>query len=84
MYGLVLVVIALIMAWILQVVFKNMKIKGEYWNRFIGAVIGALLGDLLLGNWGWMLAGYNVIAGIIGSFLIGWLYMYVYINKVQK
>lgn len=93
MYVLVLIVVSLIMAWILQVAFKNIevkevafkniKVKGGYWNRFVGAIIGALLGDLILGNWGWMLGGYNVFAGIIGSFFIGWGYLSIFKQKSE-
>lgn len=83
MYVLVLIVLSLIMAWMLQVIFKNIEVKGGYWNRLVGAIIGALLGDLILGNWGWMLAGYNVFAGIIGSFFIGWLYISIFKEKSQ-
>lgn len=81
MYVLVLIIIALIMAWLLQVIFKKIEIKGGYWNRLVGTTIGALLGDLILGNWGWMLGDFNVIAGIIGAFLIGWLYMLMFKKK---
>ncbi|KUK54831.1 MAG: hypothetical protein XD79_0831 [Atribacteria bacterium 34_128] len=84
MYVVVLIVIALIIAWVLQMVFKDLEIKGGYWNRVVGAAIGALLGDLILGNWGWMLWGFNVIAGIIGSFLIGWLYIYLFKKLIEE
>lgn len=84
MYVVVLIVIALIMAWVLQQVFKDLEIEGGYWNRVVGAAIGALLGDLILGNWGWMLWGFNVIAGVIGSFLIGWLYIYLFKKLYKK
>ena len=77
MYFLVLIIVSLIMAWVLQTSFKSKEIPGGYWNRLVGAIIGALLGDLVLGDWGWMLAGYNVVAGIIAAFLIGWLYIYI-------
>jgi uncharacterized membrane protein YeaQ/YmgE (transglycosylase-associated protein family) len=83
MYVVVLAVIALIVAWLLQIIFKNIEIKWGYWNRVVGAAIGALLGDLILGNWGWMLGGFNVIAGIIGSFLIGWAYLLIF-KKIFK
>ncbi|KQC09116.1 MAG: hypothetical protein APR54_13130 [Candidatus Cloacimonas sp. SDB] len=83
MYVIVLAVIALVMAWVLQIIFKHIEIKGGYWNILVGATIGALLGELILGNWGWMLWSFNVIAGIIGSFLIGWIYMLIF-KKFKK
>jgi len=84
MYILVLIIIAVIIAWLLKFIFKNIEIKGGYWNCLVGAVIGTLLGDLILGNWGWMLAGFNVIAGIIGAFLIGWLYVLIFKKKSKS
>ncbi len=78
MYILTLIIISLIMAGILQGAFKTMEIPGGYWNRVVGAVIGALLGELALGDWGWMVAGFNIFAGLIGSFLIGWLYIVLF------
>jgi len=84
MYVIILAVIALIIAWLLQVIFKAIEIKGGYWNRVVGAAIGALLGDLILGNWGWMLGGFNVIAGILGSFLIGWAYLLIFKKKTEN
>jgi len=83
MYYVVLIVVSLLVAWVLQAIFKNLEIPGGYWNRLVGAVIGALLGDLLLGDWGWMLAGYNVIAGVIGAFVIGLLYIFLF-NKFSS
>ena len=81
MYFLVLLVIALIMAWLLQVIFSNKEVPGGYWNRLIGALIGAWIGDLALAEWGWMLAEFNVIAGLVGSFVIGWVYILLVAKK---
>lgn len=77
LYLLVFVVISVIMAGVLQFAFKNLEVPGGYWNRLVGSLIGAIIADLVLGDWGWMLAGFNVIAGLIGAFLIGWLYIYL-------
>ena len=81
MYFVVLVVIGLIIAWLLQVIFSSKEVAGGYWNRLVGALVGAWVGDLVLGDWAWMLSGYNVIAGIIGSFLIGWIYILLVAKK---
>jgi uncharacterized membrane protein YeaQ/YmgE (transglycosylase-associated protein family) len=83
-YWLVLIIIALLMAWILIEAFKTKDISGGYWNVLIGALIGAWLGDIILGDWAWMLVGYNVIAGFIGSFVIGWLYILLVSKKEPK
>jgi len=85
LYVLVLLVLSVLMAGIFQYGFKKLEVPGGYWNRLFGSVVGALVGELVLSNWviggwGWMLAGFNVIAGIIGSFLIGLLYIFI-VNK---
>lgn len=85
MYILVLLILSALVAGIFQYGFKKLEVPGGYWNRLVGSVIGGLVGDLVLRNWvihewGWMLAGFNVIAGIIGSFLIGLLYIFI-VNK---
>lgn len=81
MYVVVLIVIALIVAAILQAKFSSREIPGGYWNILVGALIGSWIGDIILGDWAWMLAGYNVIAGIIGSFIIGSLYILIVAKK---
>ncbi len=84
MYVVVLIIVSFIIAWILQISFKSLEVPGGYWNRFAGAIIGAFIGELILGNWGWMLAEFNVIAGIIGSFVIGWFYTYLFSKKKKS
>lgn len=81
MYFVVLIVTALVVAALLQAIFSSREVPGGYWNRLVGALIGAWVGDLILGDWAWMLAGYNVIAGIIGSFIIGMLYIMIVAKK---
>lgn len=39
----------------------------------IGGLLGAYLGGVLIGKWGWMLGGLNVIGGIIGALVISYL-----------
>lgn len=63
---------------------KEKTLKGEPWIRFIVTIIGAWLGDVILGDWGWMLAGYNVIAGIIGSFVLGWIWTAVGVEETAS
>ena len=78
MYWLVLIVISLIISW----VFNNYYKEEQYWNLLVGALVGAWLGEIILGDWGWMLADFNVIAGIIGSIVIGWLYLLI-LTKIR-
>ncbi len=77
MYLLSFIVVSLVVAYILQISFKKMEVRWGFWNRLLGAAIGAIAGDLALGDWGFMFGGYNVIAGIIGAAIIGWLYIYI-------
>ncbi|ACL70360.1 hypothetical protein [Halothermothrix orenii] len=81
MYYLILIVVSLVVAGILHYALKEKTIPGGYWNLLVGSIIGAFLGDLILGDWAWMLAGYNVIAGIIGALVIGWLYTLLFNQK---
>lgn len=81
MYWLVLIIIVIIVATLLRQAFKKRKIRGGYWNILIGTAIGAWIADVLLGNWGWMTYGVNVIAGIIGSLIIGGIYTIVVAKK---
>ncbi len=46
----------------------------SWWTSLIAALVGSWLGDLLLGDWAWIVAGFNVIAGVIGAALLTWLW----------
>ncbi|MGO0059846.1 hypothetical protein ACTID9_07520 [Brevibacillus fluminis] len=48
--------------------------KDMWWASLIATLVGTWLGDFLLGDWAWMLAGFNVIAGIIGGVVFNWLW----------
>jgi uncharacterized membrane protein YeaQ/YmgE (transglycosylase-associated protein family) len=48
---------------------------GGWWATLIAAIAGAGLGDWILGDWVWVLAGYNVIAGAVGALTLYWLWM---------
>ena len=71
------IVVSLAVAYLLQITLKKREIPGGFWNRLLGAAVGAIAGDLLLGDWGYMLGGYNILAGIIGAVVIGALYIYL-------
>ena len=77
MYIISFIVVSLIVAYILQISFRKLEVPGGYWNRLIGSAFGAIVGDLTLGDWGWMFGGYNVIAGALSAFIIGALYIYI-------
>ncbi|HZG14788.1 MAG TPA: hypothetical protein VE710_07160 [Candidatus Bathyarchaeia archaeon] len=48
-----------------------------WWASLIAALLGSWLGDMLLGDWLWMLAGFNVFAGAIGAIVLTWLWSLV-------
>jgi len=77
MYIISFIVVSLVVAYILQITLKKREVPGGFWNRLLGAAVGAIAGDLVLGDWGYMFGGYNVIAGIIGAVIIGGLYIYL-------
>ncbi|WP_245590418.1 hypothetical protein [Aneurinibacillus terranovensis] len=48
-----------------------------WWASLIATLIGSWLGDFLLGDWVWVIAGFNVIAGAIGAIVFNWLWSLV-------
>lgn len=76
MYWIVLIVVGVIVSLVFNpIFFKGKTFKyGGYWSILIAALLGAWVGDLVLGNWGWMLASYNVIAGLIGAVIFNFLW----------
>ncbi len=82
MYWVTLIVVGLIVGWAVKSwLAQDKTLRSEPWLRFLITIIGAWLGDAILGDWGWMLAGYNVIAGIIGSFVLGWIWTLVGVDQ---
>lgn len=72
MYWIVWAVVGLLVWW-----GMNTLVKGDgsgWWASLIVALLGSWLGDLLLGDWLWVWAGFNVIAGVIGAFVLTWLW----------
>ena len=74
MYWLVLVVISIIMALIFKMFFTEQNVFDNYWIWLIVALVGCWLGDFIMGGWWWMLSGFNVVAGLLGSIVIAWIY----------
>lgn len=83
MYWLVLGIISIVMAFAFQMIFRSRfeDVKNNYWMLLAVSVIGAWVGDLVLGDWLLMISGYNVIAGISGSLVLGLLYTLFYANR---
>ncbi|HHV61315.1 MAG TPA: hypothetical protein GXX51_01530 [Firmicutes bacterium] len=78
MYWLALIIVGLVISWIATVWYaKGKAIWGGWVTLLIASLLGSWLGDVVLGNWGWMIKGYNVIAGIIGALIISWLWALV-------
>lgn len=48
-----------------------------WWVSLIVTLIGSWLGDFLLGDWLWVIAGFNIIAGAIGAIIFNWLWSLV-------
>lgn len=85
MYWIVLLIIGLLLGWAVKSwLAKEKSLYGGIWVLLLASIIGAWLGDVILGDWGWMLAGYNVIAGIIGAFVLGWIWTLVGVNRAEQ
>lgn len=64
-----------VVVWLVMDYFMSGKAGGSgWWASLIVTLIGSWLGDFLLGDWLWMWAGFNVIAGIIGAVVLNWLW----------
>ena len=84
MYWLVLIILSLIMAFLLKTLFKEKYVSENYLIWLVVAFVGAWLGDVVLGDWWWIIADFNVIAGIIGSLVIGWIYTLIFAQIGQS
>lgn len=74
MYWIVGGLVGLVVWWGMNMLMTG-KAGGTGWlATLIVALLGSWLGDLILGDWLWMLAGFNVIAGAIGAVVLTWLW----------
>lgn len=74
MFWVVWALVSLVVWWGMNLLMTG-KAGGSNWlASLIVALLGSWLGDLVLGNWLWMLAGFNVIAGAIGAIVLLWLW----------
>lgn len=62
-----------LIGWLGQVIMKTDVPGGVFGNIVVG-FIGAWLGSLLLGDWGWTVQGFAVFPAIIGSLLVVLVY----------
>ncbi|NGQ96612.1 GlsB/YeaQ/YmgE family stress response membrane protein [Brevibacillus sp. SYP-B805] len=77
MFWIVWAVVGLVV-WGIMSYWQTGALAGKgWWASLIAALVGSWLGDLLLGDWGWLAAGYNVIAGAIGAIVLTWLWSLV-------
>ncbi|WNC15684.1 GlsB/YeaQ/YmgE family stress response membrane protein [Brevibacillus brevis] len=79
MYWIVWALVGLVVWWAVNMVMTGKAGGNNWWASLIVALLGSWLGDVLLGNWLWMWAGFNVIAGVIGAVVLTWLW-----NLVSK
>ncbi|MGI6038457.1 MAG: GlsB/YeaQ/YmgE family stress response membrane protein [Limnochordia bacterium] len=70
--GGVLLVIGGGVGWLVKTYLVKKPYPGEVWGAIIAGVIGSWLGTGLLGVWGLMLDGVNIVASIIGALLVGY------------
>lgn len=84
MYWLVLIVVGVVVSLVLNpIFFKGKKFKyGGYWAILIASLLGAWAGEVL-GKWGWILANYNVIAGLIGSIVFNVVWDFIAQEKTD-
>jgi uncharacterized membrane protein YeaQ/YmgE (transglycosylase-associated protein family) len=81
----ILIIVGLLVGWAVKSWLAAEKtLRGEPWIRFIVTIIGAWLGDAILGDWIWAPYNFNVIAGIIGSFVLGWIWTMVGIEETTS
>ncbi len=74
MFWVVWAVVSLVV-WVLMNYFTTGQAAGKgWWASLIVTLVGTWLGTFLLGSWAWVVAGFNVIAGIIGGAVLHWLW----------
>lgn len=77
MYWVIWAVVSVVV-WGIMNFWMTGQIAGKNgWASLIATLVGGWLGDWLLGDWLWMMAGFNVIAGVIGAGLFNWLWSLV-------
>lgn len=68
-----IIIVGLVLGWLIHAYGTKKVYPGGIWVALLAGLVGAWLGDLILGDWGWMLGGANVIAAIIGAAVVAWI-----------
>lgn len=85
MFWVMVVIVGLVISLLSQfVVLKSKKSFLGYWALLIVDLIGAWLGDLVFGDWAWVVSGYNVIAGLIGAIVLDLVWKYAITPLTSK
>lgn len=74
MFWVVWAIVGVVVWWAMNMLMTGKAGGTGWWASLIVALLGSWLGDLILGNWLWMWAGFNVLAGAIGAIVLTWLW----------
>ncbi|MGE5704187.1 MAG: GlsB/YeaQ/YmgE family stress response membrane protein [Clostridia bacterium] len=73
MFWVVWAVVGVVVWWVMGQLASKGSSSG-WWLSLLATLVGSWLGDYLLGDWWWMVAGFNVVAGLIGAVVLNWLW----------
>jgi uncharacterized membrane protein YeaQ/YmgE (transglycosylase-associated protein family) len=74
MFWIILFIVGFVAWGVLGYWMKGNEGFGGWWATFLAALVGAWLGNWVLGSWWWVLEGFNVVAGLIGALVLGWIW----------
>lgn len=70
---LLILAIGLAISWATrQCLLRGQELPGGIWTTLMVGVLGAWLGSTLLGRWGWVWKGVNLIGSLIIAFALAW------------
>jgi len=85
MYFVTLLIVGIVIGLLNMVFFPGKKFNyGGIWSILIAGILGAWLGDITLGKWGWMLASYNVLAGIVGAVILVIIWDFIALDRATS
>lgn len=74
MWGFIIsLVVGGLIGWVAELIM-NREVPGGVIGNIILGFIGAWLGGLLLGDWGWTIEGFAVFPAIIGAIIVVFIY----------